>query len=366
VNEGGRDGAVERAQDRRKVRRVFGAPDTPARRSDGAGLTYLVTGGAGFIGSHLIDRLVARGQRVIALDDLSGGRPTNLEGALASGRVELVEGTVLDRDLVEQCMGRADVCVHLAAALGVTRIVDRPLSTLLSNMRGADIVLGTAHGYGIPLMFSSSSEVFGKQNGPALREDDDCTIGAPSRSRWSYAIAKQLGESLVNAYVQDAGARMCVVRFFNIVGARQNGAYGMVLTRFVDQALAGSALTVHGDGSQSRCFTSVHDAVSAVDALLTADWEPGSVYNVGVSTALRVDDLARRVIERTGSRSELTFVPYREAYGPGYEELGRRIPDTSRLRAATGWAPLRSIDEVIDEVVAFRAATPAGAATATL
>ncbi|HVS29318.1 MAG TPA: NAD-dependent epimerase/dehydratase family protein [Solirubrobacteraceae bacterium] len=337
-----------------------------SKRATGSSLTYLVTGGAGFIGSHLADRLVARGQRVIALDDLKGGSPANLAGALASGRAELVEGSVLDRDLVERCMSEADFCVHLAAALGVTHIVDRPLSTLLSNVRGADIVMATAHGHGVPLLFASSSEVYGKQSAPDLREDADCTIGAPSRSRWSYAIAKQFGESLVNAYVQDAGAQMAAVRFFNIVGARQNGAYGMVLTRFVDQALAGEPLTVHGDGSQSRCFTSVHDAVSAVDGLLRATLRAGAIYNVGASSSIRVDDLARRVIARTASRSGITYVPYVEAYGPGYEELGRRNPDTSTLRAETGWTALRSLDEVIDEVVATRGRAAAPVPVVTL
>jgi len=340
---------------RRKERRLASRDHAPRHRpAPGDGLTYLITGGAGFIGSHLADRLVQGGRRVVALDDLSGGSAANLASAIASGRAELVEGSVLDHDLVERCMGQADVCVHLAAALGVARIVDRPLSTLLSNVRGADIVMGAAHTYGLPLLFASSSEVYGKKSGNDLREDADCTIGAPSRSRWSYAIAKQFGESLVNAYVQDAGAEMTAVRFFNVVGARQNGVYGMVLTRFVDQALAGEPLTVHGDGRQSRCFTSVHDVVGAVEGLLAATRPPGAVYNVGASSSIGVEDLARRVIARTGSQSEIAFVPYVEAYGPGYEELGSRMPDTSMLRALTGWSALRSIDEMIDEVAASR------------
>ncbi len=329
-------------------------------------MKILVTGGAGFIGSHLADRLVARGDRVVALDDLSGGSTANLAGALRGGRAELVEGSVLDRGLLERCMSEADVCVHLAAALGVKRIVDRPLSTLLGNVRGADLVIETAHGYRVPLLFASSSEVYGKQAGEDLREDADCTIGAPSRSRWSYAIAKQFGESLVNAYVQDTGAEMSIVRFFNVVGARQNSSYGMVLTRFVDQALAGEPLTVYGDGSQSRCFTSVHDVTRALDGLLRASGPAGAVYNVGASTSVRVDDLARRVIARTASPSRISYMPYAQAYGPGYEELGRRIPDTSALRALTGWTPARSLDEVIDEVVAARRRIASPAAVATL
>ncbi len=347
--------------DRRRAPRVIGGPRRCSRPASDVGLTYLVTGGAGFIGSHLVDRLVARGDRVVVLDDLSGGSAANLAGALGCGRSELVEGSVLDRGLLERCMSQADVCVHLAASLGVKRIVDRPLSTLLGNVRGADFVIETAHAYHVPLLFGSSSEVYGKQTGEDLREDADCTIGAPSRSRWSYAIAKQFGESLVNAYVQDAGADMSVVRFFNVVGARQNATYGMVLMRFVDQALAGEPLTVYGDGSQSRCFTSVHDVACALDGLLRASKPAGAVYNVGASTSIRVLDLARRVIARTASPSRISYVPYAQAYGPGYEELGQRIPDTSALRALIGWTAVRSLDEVIDEVVATRhdAASPA-------
>ena len=320
-----------------------------------ASTTYLVTGGAGFIGSHLTDRLIANGDRVIVLDDLSGGSRGNLDRhAIASGRVRFVHGSVLDAELVDRCTQEADVCVHLAAALGVQRIVDNPLETLLANVRGADIVMEAAHRHRRRLLFASSSEVYGKRAGAALTEDADCTIGAPSRSRWSYAIAKQFGESLANAYTQDAKADIITVRFFNVVGSRQSRAYGMVLPRFVAQALAGVDLTIYGDGSQSRCFTSVHDAVSAVEGLLQSDGPRGATYNVGISDPIRVDELARRVIERVGSCSRTVFIPYAEAYGSGYEELGRRVPDTSALRARTGWEPLSTVDQMIDEVIAFQ------------
>ena len=314
-----------------------------------------MTGGAGFIGSHVADRLVAGGDRVIVLDDLSGGSRRNLDrSAVAAGRVRFVEGSVLDAELVDRCMGEADACVHLAAALGVKRIVDHPLETLLANVRGTDIVMEAAHRRRRRLVFASSSEVYGKRAGEGLTEDADCTVGAPNRSRWSYAIAKQFGESLANAYRQDANADIVTVRFFNVVGSRQSKAYGMVLPRFVAQALAGQQLTIYGDGSQSRCFTSVHDAVSAVEGLLHCEGPGGATYNVGVSEPVRVDELARRVIERVGSRSSIVHIPYAEAYGSGYEELGRRVPDTSALRARIGWEPLITVDEMIDEVVAFQ------------
>ncbi len=321
-----------------------------------SGTTYLITGGAGFIGSHLADRLLASGDRVIVLDDLSGGSRSNLDrAAIQDDRVRFVEGSVLDAELVDRCTDEADVCVHMAAALGVKRIVERPLETLLANVRGTDIVMEAAHRHRRRLLFASSSEVYGKRTATGLGEGADCTIGAPNRSRWSYAIAKQFGESLANAYRQDAGADILSVRFFNIVGPRQSAAYGMVLPRFVAQALAGEDLTIYGDGSQSRCFTSVHDAVSAVEALLRSGGAGGTTYNVGVSDPIRVDELARRVIERVGSRSSIVYIPYAQAYGSGYEELGHRVPDTSALRARTGWQPSRTVDQTIDEVIACQA-----------
>ena len=322
------------------------------RSAKGGPTTYLVTGGAGFIGSHLTDALVARGDRVVVLDDMSTGLTRNLLGAQAGGRARLVHGSVLDAELVARCMREVDVCVHLAAALGVKRIVDYPLETLLSNVRGTDIVMAAAVRMGRRLLFASSSEVYGKHGGTALGEDSDCTIGAPSRSRWSYAIAKQFGESLANAYGQDADADIVTVRFFNVVGSRQSSAYGMVLPRFVAQALKDEPLTIYGDGSQSRCFTSVDDAVSAVVGLLGCDSARGGTYNVGASTPVRIDTLAQSVVSRTGSRSEIVHVPYSAAYGPGYEELASRSPDTSALRALTGWMPLRTVDQAIDEVIA--------------
>jgi UDP-glucose 4-epimerase len=314
--------------------------------------TYLITGGAGFIGSHVADRLAERGDRVLALDDLSGGSVWNLAHAASQGdRVRLVEGSVLDAELVERCMREADVCLHLAAALGVKRIVDQPLETLLANVRGTDIVMAAANRLGRRLLFASSSEVYGKRTAEGLREDADCTIGAPARSRWSYAIGKQFGESLAHAYIQDAGADITAVRLFNVVGPRQSRAYGMVLPRFVAQALAGKPLTIYGDGRQSRCFTSIHDVVNAIEGLLGSNSAGGATYNIGASKPIRIDELARRVIDRAGSLSGIVRIPYSRAYGAGYEELGSRVPDTSALRACTGWEPLRGIEQMIDEVI---------------
>jgi UDP-glucose 4-epimerase len=325
----------------------------------GRARTYLVTGGAGFIGSHLTDALVARGDKVIVLDDLSAGSRRNLKPAMETGRVTLIEAGAQDAGLVAHYMRRAHACIHLAAALGVQNIVDNPRETLLANVRATDIVMAAAARLRRKLIFASSSEVYGKHGGDAVSEHDDCTIGAPSRSRWSYAIAKQFGESLAHAYVQCDGADMTALRFFNVVGPRQSTAYGMVLPRFAGQALANEPLTIYGDGSQTRCFTSVYDAVSAVVGLLDCETAGGATYNIGASTPVRIDDLARRVIARARSRSQIVLVPYENAYGRGYEELGRRVPDTSALRGRTGWSALHSVDDMIEEVLgALRPAPP--------
>ena len=315
--------------------------------------TVLVTGGAGFIGSHLTDLLVGRGDRVIVLDDMSSGSAENLSRGLDSGFVSLIHGSVTDADLVDGCMQTADACVHLAARLGVEQIVKRPLNCLRENVLGADIVMEAAARRGRRLIFSSSSEVYGKINQRDLSESSDRLIGSPQKSRWSYAIAKEFGESLAHAYAQQAGADMSVVRLFNTVGPRQVSKYGMVLARFVRQALDGEPLTVYGDGTQSRCFTDVHDVVRALDLLLRCDGAAGGAYNIGTSVSVTVAALAHLVLERTGSGSPVVFVPYAEAHAPGFEELGNRSPDTSALRTLTGWTPHCSLEETIDSVIAY-------------
>ena len=231
-------------------------------------MRYLVTGGAGFIGSHLIDELVAGGDEVVVLDDLSTGNRENLEGALRLEGVELLEGSVLDADLVEDCMGRVDCCFHLASAVGVKLILDKPLDSLLRNVRGPTWSSGPRSRHRRRLVFASSSEVYGKDNDAALSETADRILGAPQTLRWSYSTAKAFGESLAHAHQRQAGSETVIVRLFNTVGPRQSGAYGMVLPRFVKQAMAGKPITVFGDGAQSRCFTHVHDTVRALMAMM--------------------------------------------------------------------------------------------------
>jgi UDP-glucose 4-epimerase len=314
--------------------------------------TFLVTGGAGFIGSHLTDSLVRDGHTVIVLDDLSAGSRDNLSSSLGSGRVELVEASVLDSGIVDDCVRAADVCVHLAARLGVRQIVGHPLGALRENVLGVDVVMSAAARHRRRLLFSSSSEVYGKVNHYGLTEGDDRLLGSPAKSRWSYAIAKQYGEALAHAYAKERGVEMTAVRLFNTVGARQSNAYGMVLPRFVAQALAGEPLTVYGDGSQTRCFTDVRDVVRALRLLL--DRDAVGVFNVGSSRSVRVLDLARLVVELTASASPIVFVPYEQAHPAGFEELGNRSPDTSALRGLTGWVTEWAVEQTIASVVQFQ------------
>lgn len=329
-------------------------------------MRVLVTGGAGFIGSHVVDALAARGERVVVLDDLSTGDRANIEARLGGGEVEFVEGSVLDADLVDDCMRSADACLHLAAVVGVHLIVSRPLESLLANVRGTDGVMAAAERHGVRLVYASTSEVYGKNSSDALTEDSDRVVGSPFVARWSYATAKAFGEALLHGYARERDARFSAVRLFNTVGPRQKGAYGMVVPRFVRQAIAGDDLTVYGQGTQSRCFVHVADTVRALLLLLDSEDAVGSVFNVGGSREVQIIELAAKVIERARSNSRIRLVPYDDAYGEGFEELGRRRPDTTALERATGWTATRSLDETIDDVIAYeRSRATADSAPAT-
>lgn len=316
-------------------------------------MRYLITGGAGFIGSHLADALVARGDSVLILDDLSTGNVENIVDAVASGQAEFVEGSVCDIELVDECMERADACFHLASAVGVKLIVERSVESLSRSVRGSQVVTESAHRLGRRLLFASTSEIYGKNGSTALAEHSDRILGPPSVARWSYSTAKAFGEALALGYARERDADTVVVRLFNTVGPRQTGAYGMVLPRFVGQALAGEDLTVYGDGAQSRCFAHVHDTIRALVMLMDEEGVRGRAFNVGRSSEITILELARTVIERTGSSSGLRMVPYDEAYGEGFEELGRRRPDTTALEQMTGWRPTRGVEDAIDDVAAF-------------
>ena len=340
---------------------VAPAPDLPiADRSDvgrGQGdraMQYLITGGAGFIGSHVADALVGRGDEVVILDDFSTGSRANVAHLADNDAVTIVQGSVLDAKLVDGLMASVDVCLHLASAVGVQLIVTQPLATLQGNVRGNDIVISSAAVRGRRLLFTSTSEVYGKNSAGALSEDADRIVGSPFKSRWSYAIAKSYGEALVHAHHRELGARATVVRLFNTVGARQTGRYGMVVPRLVRQALAGEDLTVYGNGRQSRCFTHVADSVAAILAVCDSEQTDGRVFNIGNPVEITILELARRVIERTGSTSEIVLVPYEDAYGDGFEELGRRKPDITAIGEVTGWKPLHSADQAIQQVIDYQ------------
>ena len=313
---------------------------------------YLVTGGAGFIGSHLVRALLARGDAVTALDDLSTGRWANLAQVDGDGMFRFARGSVTDEHTVDELVRDADVVVHLAAAVGVRLIVDQPLRSLLTNIRGTEIVLDAADRHRRRVLIASSSEIYGKNDAGALHEDSDRIGGSPAVSRWAYSTSKATGEVLAHAYHSERGLDVIITRFFNTVGPRQRAAYGMVIPTLVRQALAGEALTVYGTGRQTRCFCHVADTVDAVMRLLDTPSAGGGTFNVGGDEEVSIVDLARAVRHHAGGDPPIVLVPYDEAYGPGFEDMMRRVPDTTRLRRLTGWRPTRSLDEILRETVA--------------
>ena len=324
-------------------------------------MRYLVTGGAGFIGSHLSDALIARGDEVTVLDDLSTGDPSNLAEARHAPGFRFVEGSILDHPLVAALAAQADVVVHLAAAVGVKLIVERPLESLITNIRGTEIVLDATAAAGCKILITSTSEIYGKNAAGPVKEDDDRVLGSPFKARWSYSTAKAVDEILAKAYWRDRGVPAIVARLFNCVGPRQTGAYGMVVPRFVRQALAGEDITVYGDGEQRRCFCHVLDLVRALVALLDHPDAVGDVFNVGARHEVSMNDLARVIVEMTGSSSRIVHIPYDDAYEEGFEDMERRVPDISRIHTLTGWQPSRSLDEILRDVIAHERASLAAA-----
>lgn len=312
----------------------------------------LITGGAGFIGSHLAESLLAQGSEVTLLDNLSTGRHENIAHLLDRPDVEFVLGSILNADLVDDAMRRADIVYHLAAAVGVKLIVEKPLESLRTNIAGAELVAEKAHKYSTRLIVTSTSEIYGKNTSDSLHEDDDRILGSPLKTRWSYSTAKAIEEVLAYTYFRAKGLETVIVRLFNTVGPRQTPSYGMVIPRFVSQAMKGEPLTVYGDGAQTRCFCHVSDVVRAIIGLSQEPRAFGQVFNVGSTEEVSIDELAHRVIERSGSASKVRFVPYEEAYEEGFEDMARRVPNTGRINNLLGWEPTYDLDGIIDEVVA--------------
>lgn len=313
-------------------------------------MRFLVTGGAGFIGSHLVDALVGRGHTVTVLDDLSTGRHANLRRHVEDHQVEFVLGSILNEALVDDVVRRADVVLHLAAAVGVNLIVERPLESLATNIRGSELVLEKCHKYGRKVLVTSTSEIYGKNTSDALNEEDDRILGSPLKTRWSYSEAKAIEEVLAHAYWRQKGLPTVIVRLFNTVGPRQVGHYGMVIPRLVEQALRGVPLTVYGTGAQTRCFCHVTDAIRGILGLVEEPAAEGQVFNVGSQQEISIESLARRIIDLTDSSSGLIHIPYDEAYETGFEDMQRRRPDTTKVKNLTGWQPVLGLDDIILDV----------------
>lgn len=306
-----------------------------------------ITGGAGFIGSHLVEHLLARGDEVVVLDDFSTGSRRNLAHLEHDHRLRIIQGSILDRALVERIVGATDRVFHLAAAVGVKLIVEQPLRSLRTNIHGTENVLHAVFESGSTLLLASTSEIYGKNTSDALSEDADRILGSPLTSRWTYAAAKGIDESFAHAYWSEHGTRVAIVRLFNTVGPRQTGRYGMVVPNLVNQALRGEPLTVFGDGRQTRCFSYVGDVVPAIATLAETPEAYGRAVNLGGAREISILDLATRIIEVLGSSSEITLVPYDQAYAPGYEDMRRRVPDNSLAHSLIGFEPTTPLDEVI-------------------
>lgn len=313
----------------------------------------LITGGAGFIGSHLAEALLGQGHTVTAVDNLSTGRYENIAHLDGQPRFQFVYETVTNETVMDRLVSTASTIFHLAAAVGVELIVRDPVWTLETNIQGTEVVLRLARRYRRKVVLASTSEVYGKTTVTPFREDADRVMGPTMKSRWSYAESKAIDEFLGLAYHKQFELPIIICRFFNTVGPRQTGTYGMVIPRLVQQALRGEPLTVYGSGEQTRCFCNVRDTVRAVTALAQSPAAVGEIFNVGSQEEISIRALAERVLARTGSASAIRLVPYDEAYEKGFEDMQRRVPSLDKIQAAIGWQPAVKLDETLDEVIAY-------------
>jgi UDP-glucose 4-epimerase len=312
---------------------------------------YLITGGAGFIGSHLAEKLIFRGDQVVVLDNLSTGSVNNLSGI--KDKSEFEHGNILDKSVIDKLVSKCDYVVHLAAALGVFNIVNKPLESLITNLQGSEVVLEACDKYRKPVLIASTSEIYGKNEKVPLNEEDDRIIGHPLKSRWSYSEAKAVDESLAYFYYLENTLPIRIVRFFNTVGPRQVGHYGMVVPRFISAALKNEPLSVYGSGDQIRCFCHVDDAVRALLLVMDSDKSVGEVFNVGNNQQISIMELAKKVIEITGSSSKIEKIAYKDAYPEGFEDMQQRVPDISKIKRVLGWTPEINLDQIIKDIAAF-------------
>ena len=313
-------------------------------------MKYLITGGAGFIGSHLVEKLIVRGDQVVVLDNLSTGLASNLSGI--KEKIVFEQGNILDKAVIDKLVSESDYVVHLAAALGVLNIVNKPLESLKTNLQGSEVVLEACDKYGKPVLVASTSEIYGKNDKVPLNEEDDRIIGHPLKSRWSYSEAKAVDESLAYFYYLENKLPIRIVRFFNTVGPRQIGHYGMVLPRFVSAALKNEPLSVYGSGDQIRCFCHVDDAVRALLLVMDSEKAISEVFNVGNNHQISIMELAKKVIEITKSTSTIEKIAYEKAYPEGFEDMQRRVPDISKIKQILRWTPEINLDQIIKDIAA--------------
>jgi UDP-glucose 4-epimerase len=312
---------------------------------------YFLTGGAGFIGSHLAEKLIARGDQVMVLDNLSTGSTNNL--SRVKNKIVFEQGNILDKAAIGKLVSDSDYVVHLAAALGVLNIVNKPLESIRTNLQGSEVVLEACDKYRKPVLIASTSEIYGKNEKVPLNEEDDRIIGHPLKLRWSYSEAKAVDESLAYFYYLENKLPIRIVRFFNTVGPRQVGHYGMVVPRFVSAALKNEPLSVYGSGGQIRCFCHVDDAVRALLLVMDSDKAVGEVFNVGNNHQITIMELAKKVIEITGSTSSIEKIAYEQAYPEGFEDMQRRVPDISKIKQVLGWSPEINLDQIVKDIAAF-------------
>jgi UDP-glucose 4-epimerase len=313
-------------------------------------MRVFITGGAGFIGSHLTDALIARGDTVTILDNLTTGSAANI--AHLEGKVELVQGDIRDAALIEKLMAPADLVLHMAAALGVNTILEKTIESVSVNFTGSEVVLNAATKLKKRLIIASTSEIYGKNPQQPLHEESDRVVGAPQKIRWTYSDAKALEEAVAHSLYTTEGLKVTTVRLFNTVGPRQTGRYGMVLPRFVQSALANEPITIYGDGSQSRVFCHVQDAIKAILTLAATDSTIGDVFNVGGVGETTMKQLAEQIIKQTNSSSTITYTPYIDAYPAGFEDMQRRVPDITKIKKTISWQPEHSLASIIDDVAA--------------
>jgi len=316
-------------------------------------MKVLITGGAGFIGSHLSDELIAGGDEVVILDNLSTGRFENIAHLDGNKPFQFIEGTILNETLVDKLVERCDVVYHLAAAVGVDLVVKKPLESLVTNIKGSEIVLDMAHRYHKKILITSTSEIYGKNTNGPLKEDDDRILGSPLKVRWGYSTAKAVDEMLAYIYWKEKKVPTIIVRLFNTVGPRQTGAYGMVIPRFVNQALKNEDITVYGTGKQSRCFLHVKDVIKTLIKLMNSKDAVGQVFNIGSQEEITIENLAKKIIGISKSKSKIVYISYEKAYEEGFEDMQRRVPDTTKVKNLVGFKPTVDLEGIIKSVVGY-------------